>query len=78
MRLTLVDGVPFDDGADRGQRAYARFKAWHHEQQVACAEELRRQGKEPPLPSDPPDEDEEDSELGEQDSLHYWSRYPPE
>jgi hypothetical protein len=43
-------GVPFEDAADRSQRAYARFKAWHHEQQVAYAEELKSQGKEPPAP----------------------------
>ena len=33
-------GVPFDDAADRSQRAYARFKAWHHEQQVAYADAM--------------------------------------
>ena len=43
-------GVPFDDAAGRSQRAYARFKAWHHEQQVAYAEELKSQDKEPPAP----------------------------
>ena len=69
-------GVPFDDAADLRQRAYARFKAWHHEQQVAHDDELRRQGKEPPLPQDPPDD--EVNEDDEQMSTHYWSRYPPD
>lgn len=65
--------IPFDDAADLRQRAHARFKAWHHEQQVAYEDELRRQGKERPLREDAPDEVNEDDE---QMSAHYWSRYP--
>jgi len=74
-RFVYGAGVPFDDAADLRQRAYARFKAWHHEQQVAYEDELRRQGKEPPLPDPPEDEVNEDDE---QMSTHYWSRYPPD
>src|SRR5262245_35164049 len=45
----------------------SHIKAWQHEQQIAYDEELRRQGKEPSPPTDPPDEDEQGSELDEQD-----------
>src|SRR5262249_39642216 len=68
-------GVPFDDAADRRQRAYARFRVWHHKQQVAYAEELRRQGKEPPEAQEPPSDEENEDD--EQNSTHYWNRYPP-
>jgi hypothetical protein len=76
-RFVEGTGVPFDDAADRRQRAYARFKVWHHEQKVAYAEELKRQGKEPPAAQDLLEE-EEINEDDEQLSTHYWSRYPPE
>jgi len=71
-RFVHGSGVPFDDAADLRQRAYVRFKAWHHEQQVAYDDELRRQGKEPPLPQDSPED--EVNEDDEQTSAHYWSR----
>jgi hypothetical protein len=70
-------GVPFDDAADRRQRAYAQFKAWHHKQQVAYVEELKREGKDAPTSQDPSPKDEV-NEDDEQDSTHYWSRYPPD
>ena len=55
MELVFRSTTP----ANCSQRAYARFKAWHHEQQVAYAEELKSQGKEPPAPQDPLEEEEE-------------------
>jgi hypothetical protein len=75
-RFVHGSGVPFDDAADLRQRAYVRLKAWHHEQQVAYDDELRRQGKEPPLLQDSPED--EVNEDDEQMSAHYWSRYPPD